>query len=46
MPEIRERMAALGYQPVGNTSDECAKHIATEATRWAKVIREAGIKVR
>jgi tripartite-type tricarboxylate transporter receptor subunit TctC len=46
VPEVRERMAALGYQPVGNTSDECAKHIATEAIRWAKVIREAGIKVR
>jgi tripartite-type tricarboxylate transporter receptor subunit TctC len=46
LPEIRDRMAALGYQPVGNTSDECAKHIAMEATRWAKVIREAGIKVR
>ncbi len=46
LPDIRERMAALGYQPVGNTSDECARHIAAEATRWAKVIREAGIKVR
>lgn len=46
MPDMKARMAALGYQPVGNTSDECAQHIATEATRWAKVIREAGIKVR
>lgn len=46
LPETKERMAALGYQPVGNTSDECAKHIATEATRWAKVIREASIKVQ
>ena len=45
-PEIKDRMAALGYQPVGNTPDECTKHIADETTRWAKVIREAGIKVR
>lgn len=44
--EVRERMAAMGYQPVGNTSAECAKHIAAEETRWAKVIREANIKVR
>lgn len=44
--EVRERMAAMGYQPVGNTSEECAKHIAAEETRWAKVIREANIKVR
>jgi tripartite-type tricarboxylate transporter receptor subunit TctC len=46
MPETRERMSALGYQPVGNTPDECAKHITTEATRWAKVIRDAGIRAR
>jgi tripartite-type tricarboxylate transporter receptor subunit TctC len=45
LPETRERMAALGYQPVGNTPDECTRHIATEAARWAKVIRDAGIKV-
>jgi tripartite-type tricarboxylate transporter receptor subunit TctC len=39
-------MAALGYQPVGNTPDECAKHLEKEATRWAKVIRDAGIRAR
>ena len=46
LPETRERMAALGYQPVANTPEECAKHLTAEATRWAKVIRDAGIKVR
>jgi tripartite-type tricarboxylate transporter receptor subunit TctC len=46
LPKIRQRMAALGYQPVGSTPDECAKLIATEAIRWAKVIRDAGIKVQ
>jgi hypothetical protein len=46
LPEIKERMATLGYQPVGNTPEECAKHIRTEATRWAKVIHDAGIKAR
>jgi tripartite-type tricarboxylate transporter receptor subunit TctC len=45
-PDIRDRMAALGYHPVGDTPDECAEHIRVEATRWAKVIQEAGIKVR
>jgi tripartite-type tricarboxylate transporter receptor subunit TctC len=46
VPETSDRMAALGYRPVGNAPDECAGHIAMEAERWAKVIREAGIKVR
>lgn len=45
-PQARDRLAALGYHPVGNTPDECARHIASEATRWAKVIREAGIRVQ
>ena len=45
-PGIKDRLEALGYQPIGNTPDECAAHIAHETTRWAKVIREAGIKVR
>lgn len=46
LPEIKDRMASLGYQPVGNTSDECAAHITAETAKWAKVIRDAGITVR
>jgi tripartite-type tricarboxylate transporter receptor subunit TctC len=43
-PEVKDRMASLGYQPVGSTSDECGTHIAAEYVKWKKVIREAGIK--
>jgi tripartite-type tricarboxylate transporter receptor subunit TctC len=43
-PEVKDRMASLGYQPVGSTSDECGTHIAAEYIKWKKVIREAGIK--
>jgi tripartite-type tricarboxylate transporter receptor subunit TctC len=46
LPDVKDRMASLGYQPVGSTSDQCAAHIAAETARWAKVIRDAGIKVR
>jgi tripartite-type tricarboxylate transporter receptor subunit TctC len=46
MPDIKGRMAALGYRAVANTPDECAAHIASEANKWAKVIRQSGIKVR
>lgn len=45
-PEMKDRMAALGYAPVGNPPDECAAEIRTEITRWAKVIREAGIRMQ
>jgi tripartite-type tricarboxylate transporter receptor subunit TctC len=44
-PQTRERMAGLGYAPVGNPPDECEAQIRMEIVKWAKVIREAGIKV-
>lgn len=43
-PDVKERLAGLGYQPVANSSDECTVHLATEQAKWSKVIREAGIK--
>jgi tripartite-type tricarboxylate transporter receptor subunit TctC len=45
-PDVKQRMSKMGYDPVGNTPDQCAKFIATETTRWAKVIQDAGIKVQ
>ena len=36
LPDVRERMAALGYQPVGNTPEDCAAQIAIEITSGRK----------
>jgi tripartite-type tricarboxylate transporter receptor subunit TctC len=44
-PETKAALAALGAQPVGNTPAELAAVIAADTARWAKVIREADIKV-
>jgi tripartite-type tricarboxylate transporter receptor subunit TctC len=44
LPDMKERMATLGFEPVGNTPDECAAQFRTELAKWAKVIREASIK--
>jgi tripartite-type tricarboxylate transporter receptor subunit TctC len=44
LPDIMEKMATLGFEPVGNTPDEAAAQFRTEGAKWAKVIREAGIK--
>jgi len=46
LPEIKERFAALGYQPIASTSEEFAKQIHLEIEKWAAVIRAAQIKVR
>jgi tripartite-type tricarboxylate transporter receptor subunit TctC len=32
-----------GFEPVGNTPQQYAVYIREEITKWAKVIKEAGI---
>jgi hypothetical protein len=44
LPDMRERMAALGFQVIGNSPEGAAAYFRTEGIRWAKVIRDAGIK--
>jgi len=43
-PEIKERLAALGYEPVASTPEECGAKFKTEIAKWTKVIRASGIK--
>jgi len=43
-PDMKERLAALGYDLVASTPKEFAARIAAEIEMWAKVIRAANIK--
>lgn len=44
-PEAKAALAAQGATPVGNTPAELNAVIATDTARWAKVIRDANIKI-
>jgi tripartite-type tricarboxylate transporter receptor subunit TctC len=44
LPDVRAKFATLGMEPVGNSPAEFAVLIKTDLARWARVIREAGIK--
>ena len=44
MPDVRERYAALGAEPVGSTPDEFAAYCRSELSKWAKIVRESGAK--
>ena len=44
-PEAKAALEAQGAQPVGNTPAELAAVIAADTARWAKVIRDADIKL-
>ncbi|MDB5954092.1 tripartite tricarboxylate transporter substrate binding protein [Ramlibacter sp.] len=44
LPEVRQQMAALGAEPVGNTPEEFGAFIKAEMVRWGTVIKEKGIR--
>jgi tripartite-type tricarboxylate transporter receptor subunit TctC len=43
-PDMKERLATLGFDPVGSTPDEFAARIRSQLATWSKVIHDAGIK--
>jgi len=45
LPDVRERLAKLGFDPIGTTPDEFAAWIKTEVAKWAKVMRDANIRM-
>ena len=44
-PDVKERLAVLGFEPSPNTPAEAALLVKQEGTKWAKVIADAHIKV-
>jgi tripartite-type tricarboxylate transporter receptor subunit TctC len=44
-PEMRKKFDELGLEPIGNTPDEFAAVIKKEIPEWAKVIKDADIKL-
>jgi len=44
-PDIVERIAPDGGEPVGSTPEEFGRHLAAEIIRWRKVVKDADIKI-
>jgi len=42
-PDVRERMAALGAEPLGGSPQDMAKFISDGLQKWGKLIRTLGI---
>src|ERR1700757_1784944 len=44
-PDVRERLATLGFKPVASTPDEFAARIRLEMEKWGKVVRDANLRI-
>ena len=43
LPDVKEKCAQLGFDPVADKPDEFAAYIKKEVDKWSKVIKEANI---
>ena len=44
-PETKERLAAIDFEPVGNTPEAFGAFIKEEVMKWAKVVKDSGATV-
>ena len=44
-PELRKRLATLGFIPVANTPDEFSARIKLEIEKWGKVVHDANLRI-
>jgi tripartite-type tricarboxylate transporter receptor subunit TctC len=43
-PDVKDKLAAMAYVPIGNSPEECEAFFKDEMTKWGKVIKDAGLK--
>jgi tripartite-type tricarboxylate transporter receptor subunit TctC len=43
-PDVRERLAANAFDPVGGSQQEFAEYVKAEIVKWAKVVKDTGAK--
>jgi len=44
MPDVKERLDKMGAEPIDFTPEQMADYIKAEIAKWAKVIKDAGVK--
>jgi tripartite-type tricarboxylate transporter receptor subunit TctC len=43
-PDVKDKLAAMAYVPIGNTPEETTAFFKGEMAKWGKVIKDAGLK--
>ena len=44
VPEFRERLAALAFDPVGGSQESVARYVKGEIAKWSTIVKETGAK--
>ena len=44
-PDVGERLTKLGFKAVANTPDQFGERIGIEMDKWAKVVRDAKLRI-
>ena len=44
-PDVQEKLAGLGAEPIGNTPAEFAAMLKVETAKWGKIVKDANIQV-
>ena len=42
-PDFKERLASLGFDPVGGSVEQFDKYLTAESNKWAKVVKDIGL---
>ncbi len=45
LPDVRDRLARSGVEPVGSQPEQFASHIARELAQWARVVKDANLRL-
>jgi len=45
LPDVKERLLALGAEPVGNSSEEFTVFVKAEVVKWGDIVKRSGARV-
>jgi tripartite-type tricarboxylate transporter receptor subunit TctC len=43
-PDVKEKLAAIAYVPIGNSPEECAAFFKSEMAKWGPIIKAAELR--
>jgi tripartite-type tricarboxylate transporter receptor subunit TctC len=46
MPDVRDKLLAIGMEPVGNTPEQYGEYLRGEVAKWQKVVKVSGIEAQ